>query len=87
MVLGRPRACRSCQRGQRAKDPSRQSYDNSGYRICAAGRDWETELKQCAKEIALMRDLGLTIESDETDSSFEPEVTEDHAEDAKPQTA
>lgn len=45
------------------------------------GRDWETELKQRAKEIALMRDLGLTIESDETDSSSEPEVTEDHAED------
>ena len=33
-----------------------------------------------------MRDLGLTIES-ETDSSSEPEVTEDHAEDAEPQTA
>lgn len=51
------------------------------------GRDWETELKQRGKEIALMRDLGLTIESDETDSSSEPEVTEDHAEDAEPQTA
>ena len=51
------------------------------------GRDWETELKQRAKEIALMRDLGLTIESDETDSSSEPEVTEDHAEDAEQQTA
>lgn len=51
------------------------------------GRDWETELKQRAKEIALMRDLGLTIESDETDSSSEPEVTEDHAEDAEQPTA
>ena len=51
------------------------------------GRDWETELKQRAKEIALMRDLGLTIESDETDSSSEPEVTEDHAEDAEQQPA
>ena len=51
------------------------------------GRDWETELKQRAKEIALMRDLGLTIESDETDSKPEPDVTEDHAEDAKQQPA
>ncbi|GAA4447253.1 phage portal protein [Novipirellula rosea] len=50
------------------------------------GRDWETELKQRAKEIALMRDLGLTIES-ETDSPSEPDATEDHAEDAESQTA
>lgn len=50
------------------------------------GRDWETELKQRAKEISLMRDLGLTIESDETDSSSKPDVTEDHAENAE-QTA
>lgn len=45
------------------------------------GRDWETELKQRAKELSLMRKLGLSIESDETDSSSETEVTEDHAED------
>ena len=28
------------------------------------GRDWEAELKQRAKEIALMRELGLPIQSD-----------------------
>jgi len=42
------------------------------------GRDWETELKQRAKELSLMRDLGLTIESD-TDLKPQPKVTEDNA--------
>ncbi|WP_413431560.1 phage portal protein [Crateriforma spongiae] len=50
------------------------------------GRDWETELKQRAKEIALMRDLGLTIESDESESPPETEVTEDDAEESQEPT-
>ncbi|TWT74830.1 phage portal protein [Allorhodopirellula solitaria] len=50
------------------------------------GRDWETELKQRAKELALMRDLGLTIESDESDSPPETKVTEDNAEKSQQQT-
>ena len=44
------------------------------------GRDWEAELKQRAKEIALMRELGLSTDS-ETDSLPDTEVTEDDAED------
>jgi capsid protein len=33
------------------------------------GRDWETELKQRAKELTLMRELGLATESGDTNSS------------------
>lgn len=42
------------------------------------GRDWETELKQRAKELSLMRELGLSA-SDETDfqNSTDTEVTDD----------
>ncbi|XZE55920.1 phage portal protein [Planctomycetaceae bacterium SH139] len=49
------------------------------------GRDWEAELKQRAKELTLMRELGLSLEP-ESDSPSEPEVTEDNAEDV-PQSA
>jgi hypothetical protein len=38
------------------------------------GRDWEAELKQRAKEVSLMRELGLSIDS----TSLSPgEVTDD----------
>ena len=40
------------------------------------GRDWEAELKQRAKELALMRELGLPADS-ETHSSTDTEVTDD----------
>jgi lambda family phage portal protein len=45
------------------------------------GRDWEAELKQRAKELALMRELGLSTDA-ETDSSPDTKVTEDNAENA-----
>ncbi|MCP4892377.1 MAG: phage portal protein, partial [Actinomycetales bacterium] len=40
------------------------------------GRDWEAELKQRAKELALMRELGLPADSD-AHSSTDTEVTDD----------
>lgn len=49
------------------------------------GRDWEAELKQRAKELALMRELGLPADSENVSPS-DTEVTEDNAEDV-PQTA
>ncbi|WP_168565147.1 phage portal protein [Crateriforma spongiae] len=48
------------------------------------GRDWETELKQRAKEIALMRELGLSLDP-EDETTSDPDVTEDHAEDPESQ--
>lgn len=45
------------------------------------GRDWEAELKQRAKELSLMRELGLTSDS----SSFSPgDVTDDQEKLAQP---
>ncbi|MGN6135555.1 MAG: phage portal protein [Aureliella sp.] len=45
------------------------------------GRDWEAELKQRAKELSLMRELGLASDS----SSFSPgDVTDDEEELAQP---
>ena len=50
------------------------------------GRDWETELRQRAKEAALMQELGLRV-PDETTSTPKSQVTEDHDEDAVPENA
>jgi len=50
------------------------------------GRDWEAELKQRAKEMALMRELGLSTDA-AIDSPSETEVTEEHAEDEAEQPA
>jgi lambda family phage portal protein len=50
------------------------------------GRDWEAELKQRAKETALMRELGLSTDA-AIDSPSETEVTEEHAEDEAEQPA
>ncbi len=49
------------------------------------GRDWEAELKQRAKEIALMRELGLSVDP-ESDSPFNHEEKNDKVTDV-PQAA
>ncbi len=41
------------------------------------GRDWEAELKQRSKEVALMRELGLTLETDQSSPSHN-EVKDDN---------
>ena len=41
-------------------DLSRQDSDDGNLEFARAGKDWEVELRQRAKELKLMRDLGLT---------------------------
>ena len=61
MVLGRSRAC-----GPRKEANAQATRLGSHTTTLAAeyarqGKDWETELKQRAKEVALMKELGLTL--------------------------
>ena len=41
------------------------------------GKDWETELRQRAKEVALMRELGLTVAQTAPANSPQEQVKED----------
>ncbi|MGB2824906.1 MAG: phage portal protein, partial [Phycisphaerae bacterium] len=46
------------------------------------GKDWETELRQRAKEVALMKELGLTVaQAVPASPPAQPDVTEDDDED------
>ena len=60
VVLGRAGARRSGQGGQRPGDAAGELHDHLAYEYAQQGRDWESELRQRAKETPLMEQLGLS---------------------------
>jgi len=59
------------------------------YEYARQGRDWESELQQRAKEVVLMRELGLTAAQQEPAASEDddPEQDEEQEEDAENRAA
>ena len=52
------------------------------YEYARLGRDWENELRQRAKEVQLMKQLGLTVTQPVKDANVDPTDKEQEEEDA-----
>jgi len=62
MVLGWAGACRSAKEANAQATRLQSNTTTLAYEFARQGRDWESELRQRAKEVSLMRELGLTLD-------------------------
>ena len=73
MVLGRLLACRSVEGSHRSGNPADEQHNDSLAAECAKdGRDYLSVLRQRAKEIKLMKELGIPISSESPESPKSP---------------
>jgi lambda family phage portal protein len=75
--------------GQEHVDPAKEANAQStrlqnhtttlAYEYARQGRDWESELRQRAKEVALMNELGLTVAQPADTTNNQPQPTDEEA--------
>jgi len=78
----------NCEQVDPAKEASAQETRLSShtttlaYEYARQGRDWESEIRQRAKEVALMKELGLTLSSSGDTAGNDETANDEETEDA-----